>query len=181
MPSQFALNQCYMTDSPPISPIPKSLYNKSLPITNFFYIVLQKSNFSPRFCRAQMQLTKFSELKLFTHQEKILLLLICSADHIQKLNFELTNLSINNYLHKLSLQFYKIVLPTLSITLSNTKKYNLTKNKILILFLQIMAQIKFQYVSMTKVTTSLLNFWTRFHSNKLHLFNQNSKLPLKSQ
>ena len=36
-----------------------------LPITNLYYIVLQKKgNLSPRFHRAQMQLTKFSRLKL---------------------------------------------------------------------------------------------------------------------
>ena len=32
-------------------------------IINPFYIVLKKTNLSPRFSRAQMQLTKFSKLK----------------------------------------------------------------------------------------------------------------------
>ena len=36
----------------------------SLQIINLYYIVLPKKNLSPRFYRAQMQLTKFSKLKI---------------------------------------------------------------------------------------------------------------------
>ena len=108
-----------------------------------FHCVTKKSNLSPRSYRAQMQLTKFSKLKTFKHQEKIFLLLICSVDISQKLNFNLTNLNTNNHLHKFILLFYKITLFNPYCTQSSMKKCYFIKNMILILFSLNMAMTNF--------------------------------------
>ena len=51
------------------------------------HCLTKKGNLSPRFYRAQMQLTKFSKLKIIHTPGNIFLLLTCSVVHLQKLNY----------------------------------------------------------------------------------------------
>ena len=65
-------------------------------ITNLFYIVLQKKgNLSPRFYRAQMQLTKFSKLKIIHTLGKNLSV----ADMLSR-SFTKAELQLNQLKHK---------------------------------------------------------------------------------
>ena len=64
-------------------------------ITNHSYNALQKSNLSPQFYRAQMQLTKFSKLKIIHTPGKNL-----SVAEIFSCSFTKAELQLNQSKHK---------------------------------------------------------------------------------
>ena len=67
------------------SPHPIHIFTDHKPLLHCF---IKKGNLSPRFYRAQMQLTKFSNLKLYILLEKTFPLLIYLVDLLQKKNFK---------------------------------------------------------------------------------------------
>ena len=67
----------------------------------------KKGNLSPRFYRAQMQLTKLSKLKIIHTPEKTFLLLIYSVDLLLKKNYKSINSNLNIFHLILILQYDK--------------------------------------------------------------------------
>ena len=113
----------------------------------------KKRNLSPRFYRAQMQLTKFSKLYVIHTPGKNL-----SVADLLSRSFTKEELQINQLKHKHLLPHFDFTilhnntLETPYITYLNMKKFYLIKNMIPIQFSQIMEQTNFHYVLMTKET-----------------------------
>ena len=86
-------------------------------ITNLYYLVLQKKdNLSPRFYRAQMQLTKFSKLKIIHTPGKNFSVADMSSRSFTKVELQLNQLKRKQLPHKLISHFYKMALLNLYIT-----------------------------------------------------------------
>ena len=83
------------------SPHPIHVFTDHKPLLYCFTI---KGNLRPR---AQMQLTKFSKLKIIHTPGKIFLLLIYSVDLLLKMNYKSINSNINIFHLILILQYYK--------------------------------------------------------------------------
>ena len=87
------------------SPHPIHVFTDHKPLLHCF---TKKGNLSPRFYRAQMQLTKFSKLKIIhTPGKKFFLLLTYSADLLLKKNYKSINSNINTFHLILISQYYK--------------------------------------------------------------------------
>ena len=96
-------------------------------ITNLYYIVLQKSNLSPRFYRAQMQLTKFSKLNIIHTPGKN----PSVADMLSRF-FTKAELQLNQLKHKqLPPQIYFALLQNGTLTLQKPVHYLIKHEEIL--------------------------------------------------
>ena len=119
-------------------------YMSSL-IKNIFYILhcfTKKSNFSPRFYRAHLQLIKFSKLEIFHTPGKNL----SDVDMLSR-SFTKAEFQLNQLKHKQLPPHYHI------------------KNMTLIQFLLLMVEINFQYDSMIKETILMSILYILFHLN----------------
>ena len=137
------------------SPHPIHVSTDDKPLLQCF---TKKRNLSPQFYRAQMQLTKFSKLKIIHTPGKNL-----SVADILGRSSTKGELQRNQLKHKqLPPQIDFAIFPDstfmpLYITYLNMKKYYHIKNMTLIQFLLIIVQINFQYVSMIKEAILLSN------------------------
>ena len=134
------------------SPHPIHIFTDHKPLLHCF---TKKGNLSPRFYRAQMQLTKFSKLKIFHTPGKNLSV----ADMLSR-SFTKAELQLNQLKHKQlppRIDFALLQDNTLKPVhyLLNMKKYYLIKNMTLTQFSLIMVQINSPFVSMTKEMTLL--------------------------
>ena len=87
-----------------VSPHPIHVFTDHKPLLHCF---TKKGNLSPRFYRAQMQLTKFSELKIIHTPGKTFLLLTHLVDLLLKKNYTSMNSNINTFHLILISQSYK--------------------------------------------------------------------------
>ena len=125
------------------SPHPIHIFTNHKPLLHCF---TKKGNLSPRFYRAQLQLTKFSKLKIIHTPGKNLSV----ADMLCR-SFTKAELQINQLKHEqpspqIDFANYKMTLSNTFITQSNTKKYYLNKNTTLTQFFLIMVQTNFPFV-----------------------------------
>ena len=82
------------------SPHPIHDFTDHTPLLHCF---TKKDKPNPQFYRAQMQFWhNSSKSKSFTHLEKFFLSLICSVVPLQKLNYNLTKINTNNFLHTMT-------------------------------------------------------------------------------
>ena len=144
------------------SPHPIHIFTDHKPLLHCF---TKKSNLSPRFYRAQMQLTKFSKLKIIHTPGKNLSV----ADMLSR-SFTKAELQLNQLKHKHlppQIDFALLQDNTLKPVhyLINMKKFYPIKNMTLIQFLLIMVQINSLSVSMIKELTLLSNLYNPSHSN----------------
>ena len=87
------------------SPLPIHVFTDHKPLLHCF---TKNGNLSPRFYRAQIQLTKFSKPKIIhTPGKKTFLLLTYSVDLLLKKNYKSINSNINTFQLILSSQYYK--------------------------------------------------------------------------
>ena len=84
------------------SPRPIHVFTDHKPLLHYF---TKKGNLTSLFYRAQMQLTKFSKLKIIHTPGKTLLLLTYSVDLLLKKNYKSINANINNF-HLISISPY---------------------------------------------------------------------------
>ena len=125
----------------------------------------KKGKRSPRFYRAQMQLTKFSNFKKIHTPGKNL-----SVTDMLRRSFTKTELLLSQLNHKqlppqIDFALLQKVLSNMYITYLNTTKPYLIKNMTVTQFLLIMVQTNFQFVLLIKKTTLLSNLYILFCSN----------------
>ena len=94
------------------SPHPIHIFTDHKPLLHCF---TKKGNLSPRFYRAQMQLTKFSKLKIIHTPGKNLSVADMLSRSFTKAELQLNQLK-HNFHHKLILHYYKTTLSNLYIT-----------------------------------------------------------------
>ena len=139
------------------SPHPIHVYTNHKHLLHWF---TKKGNLTPRFYRAQIQLTKFSILKIIHTPGKNLSV----ADMLSR-SFTKAELQLNQLKHKQlppQIDFALLQNGTLK-PVHYMKKSYLTKNMTLTQFSLIMVQINSLYVSMTKKKTLLSSLYNRFH------------------
>ena len=95
------------------SPHPIHSFTDHKPLLHCF---TKKGNLGPRFYRAQMQLTKFSKLKIIHTPVKNLSVADMLSRSFTKGELQLNQLKQNNFHHKLFSNFYKMALLNLYIT-----------------------------------------------------------------
>ena len=158
------------------SPHPIHFFTAHKPLLHCF---AQKGNLSPRFYRAQMQITKFSKLKIIHTPGKNLSV----ADMVSR-SFTKAELPINQLKHKQlppQTDFAILQNDTLNlyITYLNTKTYYLIKNMILTQSLLIMVHATFLFVSTIKEMIMLSKTLQPFSFISVTPFQTKFKTPIK--
>ena len=105
----------------------------------------KKGTLSPRFYRAQMQLTTFCKPKIIHTPGKNLSVADMLSRSFTKVELQINQLKHKQFHHKLILLSYKTVHSNLYIISLNMKKYSHVKNMNLIQNWLIMVQINFQF------------------------------------